>query len=151
MTAEARGWRFNRELNAGHLLIAIPLIVGMVASYYDLRGRIERREDDALRQREVLVEIKDTLKAFGARDEDGQRADRETLGRLIRFETRVEAINETLKMIRQEMQEMRADRRSSPAPRFEDPRGGRGETGVPGHAVQPVSIPRLETTSTTRE
>ncbi len=124
MAAEAQGWRFNRELNAGHLLIAIPLIVGMVASYYDLRGRIERREDDALRQRDVLVEIKDTLKVIGIRDEEDKRAERETQGRLVRFETRVESIVETLRQIRQEMLEMRADRRSSPAPRFEDPRLG---------------------------
>lgn len=123
---EPRNWRFNRELNAGHILIAVPLIVGMVASYYDLRGRIERREDDALRQREVLVEIKDTLKVIGVRDEEDKRAERETLGRLVRFETRVENIGETLKLIRQEMQEMRADRRSTPAPRFEDPRAGGG-------------------------
>lgn len=124
----SNGWRFVREINAGHLVIAITFLLAALGGYYDLKGRVDlhdrrfvevddRIKADDARQREILGEIKEALRLVGQRDDEARRGDRETLSRLIRFEERVSAIVETLRQIRGDVAEMRTERRGLPAPR----------------------------------
>lgn len=109
------GWRFERTLNAGHVLTTAAILVAALSGYFDLRGRVDnhdrqfgeidkKREADLLRDREQFSELKDAVKGL---IDEARRADRTITGQVSRLDERMSGLVDTVRRIETDIREQR--------------------------------------------
>ncbi|MGE0725171.1 MAG: hypothetical protein AB7O45_12395 [Alphaproteobacteria bacterium] len=108
-------WRFERTLNAGHVLTTVAFLVTALGGYFELKGRVDnhdrrfaevdkRLEADLARDREQFVEIKDAVRSLV---DDARRADRTLTGQVSRLDERVSGLIDALRRVESEIRENR--------------------------------------------
>lgn len=71
-------WHLTKTISGGDLLTAGVLVVGIIAAYYDLRGRVDVHEYRIsaveIREAEDIAEIKQSIRRMEARMDDLMKA-----------------------------------------------------------------------------